>query len=295
MRAGLPLVVLALAASGLSAMEPAAARSERRSASLSTALATPERNADATAWIVHETANFRICSRFRRADFAPIGIRLERLRAELYAKWLAQDTCQTWTPKCQVVLHPTTGSYLEELGSGAEQTGGASTIEWSGGCVVVRRIDVRATTPDWLSAALPHEITHVVLADRFPDQQLPRWADEGMAVLADSAEKRSLHLRDAQDALRRQNGFRLVELLALETYPASGRWDAFYGQSVSLVQYLVEQDSPARFIDFVESAVEIGYDAALRQTYQIDGVRALERQWTARLRHPHPETALSAL
>ena len=49
--------------------------------------------------------------------------------------------------------------------------------------------------------ALPHELTHLILADRFSPRQVPRWSDEGMAVLADPAEKQRLHLRDLRQAL----------------------------------------------------------------------------------------------
>jgi hypothetical protein len=40
---------------------------------------------------------------------------------------------------------------------------------------------------------LPHEITHVVLADRFNTKPMPRWADEGMAVLTEPVEKKQAH------------------------------------------------------------------------------------------------------
>ena len=33
--------------------------------------------------------------------------------------------------------------------------------------------------------SLGHELTHVLLADLFPNQTLPRWLDEGIAILAD--------------------------------------------------------------------------------------------------------------
>ena len=47
------------------------------------------------------------------------------------------------------------------------------------------RTNLRADHPQVLTAILPHEVTHVVLADLFTTQQIPRWADEGMAVLAE--------------------------------------------------------------------------------------------------------------
>ena len=43
---------------------------------------------------------------------------------------------------------------------------------------------------------LPHEATHVVLAGQFGDQPVPRWADEGMAVLTEPRDKIDRHLRN---------------------------------------------------------------------------------------------------
>ena len=57
------------------------------------------------------------------------------------------------------------------------------------GRTVLRRIDVRADASDWSNAALPHELTHVVLGERFGGHALPRWADEGIAMLSESREK----------------------------------------------------------------------------------------------------------
>jgi hypothetical protein len=123
----------------------------------------------------------------------------------------------------------------------------------------------------------------VVIADRFPDSQVPRWADEGMAILADSAQKQERHFVDLRTAHQRGSLFRLNELFSLEAYP-QGRWDTFYGQSASLVRFLVERDTHQQFIEFVARANDHGYDRALRDIYQIDGAGDLERQWRAALR-----------
>jgi hypothetical protein len=127
--------------------------------------------------------------------------------------------------------------------------------------------------------ALAHELTHVVLADRFAGRQPPRWADEGIALLADSAEKQRLHERDCQCALRRGDAIPLVELLQLERCSSCAQVAAFYGQSRSLVAFLVRLGTPVQFVDFVERAMTQGHDSALRQTYGIESVAQLDRRW----------------
>ncbi len=106
-----------------------------------------------------------------------------------------------WEPKCYIVLHPTAESYLREVGEG-QMTAGSSLIEFAGNRLVTRRVDLRADHPEGYLGALAHELTHVVIAERFIERQIPRWADEGMAVLADtpiqagSASRRSRARRD---------------------------------------------------------------------------------------------------
>jgi hypothetical protein len=128
-------------------------------------------------------------------------------------------------------------------------------------------------------AALPHEMTHVILADLLGGRQPPRWADEGMAMLADTKEKQLLHERDLAQGLASGRAFRLAELLALDAYPHASRVPAFYGQSVSITAFLALRDDPAKFVEFLRRTGEQGHDSALRKVYAIDGVAELERLW----------------
>ena len=135
-----------------------------------------------------------------------------------------------------------------------------------------------------LKSALAHEMTHVVIAERIDRGRIPAWADEGMAVLADMPEKQSLHAADLRQGLRSRTTFRVVELLNLAAYPAPARIGVFYGQSGALVSFLVGRGTPAQFVRFIERAIDHGYDRALRETYQIDGVAQLEQIWRKSLR-----------
>jgi hypothetical protein len=127
--------------------------------------------------------------------------------------------------------------------------------------------------------ALTHELTYAVLAEVVARHNLPRRADEGMATLADSAEKRMGHARDLADALREGKRFRLSEFVAMSDYPPSGGLREFYGQGLSLVAFLVERESPRKFLKFVESAPATGYGAAIRDHYGLNGIDELERAW----------------
>jgi hypothetical protein len=231
-------------------------------------------------WTICESANFRFCCRGTKMASRQTVLRAERLRSELADKWLgdaAQDVA-AWTPKCDIILHATLGSYLRAV-PGGEQTVGSSLIEADRGKVATRRIDIRADKRGWFAEALAHELTHVILADVFPEGRVPHWADEGMAVLADPMSKQQAHFRDLRFARSAQSAFRVIELLSLEGYPQPHRQAAFYGQSASIVRFLVERESPSQFVKFIQTAEEQGYERALRNHYQIDGVRHLESLW----------------
>lgn len=229
-------------------------------------------------WSITESENFRFRCRGRWNVEAKVIRAVESLRCELATAWLAEPAPGRWKPKCDIVLHTTAAAYLAAV-PGGDNTVGSSVIDLAAGRVARRRIDIRADRPGWLRAALGHELTHVVLADRFTDGRLPAWADEGMAVLADSAAKQEAHRRDLHVARSSRRTFRLVELFALAGYPPAERQAAFYGQSASLVRYLVSRGTREQFVRFVGAADKEGFDSAVRDIYGLRGVSDLERHW----------------
>ena len=240
-------------------------------------------------WLVVESANFMVCAIADEATVRKLADDCEALRTTLQRQWLASGDAAAWQPKCFVVLHPTSASYLRDVGEA--QTVGSSLIEFERNQLVTRRVDLRADHPDGFDDALAHEMTHIVVAERFCERQIPRWADEGMAVMADSATKQSLHARDFYLAHRQRETFRVLELLGMNNYPAASRQAVFYGQSASLVRFLVERGGHAAFLQFLEQASSSGYDAALQETYAIGGLPELERQWLGHVNDPQTQLA----
>jgi hypothetical protein len=108
---------------------------------------------------------------------------------------------------------------------------------------------------------------------------VPRWADEGMAILADTNAKQERHFKDLREALASRTTFHAAELLTMEDYPSPNRFGAYYGQSASLTKFLVARKSPDQFVKFINRARERDYDTALRECYEIASVGELDRQW----------------
>lgn len=224
------------------------------------------------------SSNFVVRSYRGGPDASDVLQRARELRDELQRVWFGGAVNTNWNPRCEIVVHASQSTYLQVVGRGGIQTSGSSLVKFDRGRVVTRRVDLLADAKGELSA-LPHELTHVVLADRFGERQLPRWLDEGIATLSDSRHKQSLHHRDCRHALESGTAFRIPELFSLDRLTSSHQVAPFYGQSLSLVRFLADRDQPSQVIAFAESAMENGYDRALREVYEIDGVASLARQW----------------
>lgn len=226
------------------------------------------------------SANFAVFCNSPSLDAREVAAQCEQWRMRLHDFWCGSGATTTWTPRCQIIVHPSKADYLAAVGPGAAQTLGTCSIEFSGRRVKLRRIDLLAQPGKPLSA-LAHEMTHVLFADLFDGRQPPRWVDEGGAILADAEDKQLLHQRDLRLGFERRHAFRCAELVALEDYPSRERVPTFYGQSASLVTFLAQREDPAKFVTFVQRAMNHGYDRALRDVYGIQGVGELEALWMA--------------
>jgi hypothetical protein len=231
-------------------------------------------------WQVYETKNFRLHFVGREPQLAAMAKTCEQTRASLRRIWLAAANDETWSPKCDVYFYSDPKHYARCAGLPAE-TRGTSNLQIGHGRVWTRRIHMRIDQPGYLEHVLPHELTHVVLADRFNTRPIPRWADEGIAMLTEPPQRRDELLRTIVKA--RQNGsmFSLRELLTAKNYPTDqARATLFFAQSVAFVEYIVSVRSEPDLIRMIETAEGSGYDQASRELFSADGVAALESRWT---------------
>jgi hypothetical protein len=233
----------------------------------------------AGAWTVVESPNFRCYCQLAEVDARRLAECCETWRGRLRKTWITSPDEQCWCPKCDVHVHPHRDAYNQSLNRPGDTSAGSTMMNFDQRRAVLRRIDVRADASDWLNAALPHELTHVVLGERFGGHALPRWADEGIAMLSESSEKHRERLTNLQETLGRRPTFRMADLVRAERMPQPHLRDAFYGQSVGLTSLLVRKSTPAKFADFIEESQQIGIDNALNEHYRINGIAALQREW----------------
>lgn len=233
-----------------------------------------ERNQE--GWLVVETANFRIYHNQSR-DLAEQAARVaERTRADMQKKWFGM-TGPSWNPRCDIFLHATGHDYSQST-SAPLTSPGHSSFKLEGGRVLSRRIDLHCDDLNLLVAVLPHETTHAVLAGNFGKQPVPRWADEGMAVLTEPRELVERHLRNLPQHRYDHQLFSMRQLLAMNEYP-DAYVGAFYAESVSLVDFLVKEKGPQVFTQFVRDGLTSGYEQALQQHYGFRNFEDLEQRW----------------
>ena len=228
--------------------------------------------------LVAVTPSFAIRSYHGGPEAREIARQCHALREQLQIKWFGGVSQEAWSPRCHVILHHARASYVQAVGRGAGQTSGSSLIRFDKGRVAARRIDLLVGRRGGIPA-LPHELTHIVLAERLGGRLPPLWIDEGIAVLADSEEKQARHLRDCMDAIHRGEALPLAELMTRESFSSPDQMATFYGQSYSLVRFLACRDKPRHLLEFVALAATDGYDQALREIYAIDGVAQLRQLW----------------
>ena len=159
----------------------------------------------------------------------------EQCKQRIAAQWLGKRAA-AWTELCTVDVQ-----LLED------QKFGASRFSYGNGDQLSRaHIVVKGPLDEILTRVLPHEVTHAVLMLHF-GRPIPRWADEGAAVLAEDASKRDeydrLILRIAE---RPENAYSMAYLLGSKTYPSE--LEVFYPQSYSVTSYLVELKGRRTFL-----------------------------------------------
>ncbi len=229
-------------------------------------------------YAVAESANFRIFHDGDTGQAERVAKTAETARAAAQKKWFGR-VGEEWTPKCDIYLHATADVYSRETGQSGN-TPGHANLATQGERVVLRQLHLRLDNPTMLAQTLPHETTHVVLAGQFGPKPIPRWADEGMAVLGEPRAEINRHLRNLPAHREAMQLFKVNELLAKSDWPDAQRVGAFYAQSVSLVDYLCGLRDQQTFAKFLKEGLTSGMDAALKKHYGIEGVRDLETRWT---------------
>lgn len=199
----------------------------------------------------------------------------ERYRRDLAVSWLGK-AMPNWSAPCTIKAE-----VGERFGAGA-----ATSFVFDNGEVFGWRMIVQGSRAKILTAVLPHEITHMVLASHFR-HPLPRWADEGAAISVEPAAEQTKHRKMLIRFLQTGRGIGFERMFAMAEYPRDIM--SLYAQGVSSVNYLVQQGGRRQFVRFLEEAFRSNsYSAALQTVYKIPSTPEFQTRWLAWVRKGSP-------
>jgi hypothetical protein len=217
----------------------------------------------------HQTDNFVVDA--PTVELAQmIGAAAEYHRKEQARLWLGREL-----PKCS---KPTPVRVTVAVNG----SGGATSFAFDNGCIVGMDMHIEGAVDRILVSVLPHEVMHSILAEHFR-RPLPRWVDEGIAILAEDEKERARHDQLVQQILATPGRIMpLRRLFLLREYPRDVM--VLYGQGYSICRFLLEAKDRATLLKFIEKGKGGDWDAALEAHYGFAKVEDLEKAWLAQLK-----------
>jgi len=133
------------------------------------------------------------------------------------------------------------------------------------------------TSPELATGStLKHEITHVILATRYPER-LAAWIEEGIASRYDDPGRHAKYQDLLQWFVRTGNWPDLGLIVSQENISPD---DAeAYAVASSVVDFLLSRGDNATLLEFAADARTQGWDHSLEQHYQLNGVADLSNRW----------------
>jgi hypothetical protein len=203
-----------------------------------------------------------------------VGKYAEHYRREKAIQWLGQEM-PPWPEPCP--LHVT----VTMNGSG-----GATTFAFDRGQILGQKMEIQGTLDRLLASVLPHEVTHTVFAHYFR-QPVPRWADEGGAVLSEDELERGRHDKLVREILNRPGrAIPLSRLFRMTQYPQDVM--VLYAEGYSVTEFLVSKNGRPAFLQFLARGMQGDWDGAARAHYGFNNVGELEQAWVQSLRNAKP-------
>lgn len=214
-----------------------------------------------------QTRNFLITA--DSADIArQVGDAAEEYRRQLAIFWLGEPL-PNWSRPCRLRVR-----------AGALGASGQTTFQFVRGEVVNWNMFVQGSLERILDSVLPHEINHTIFACHFR-RPLPRWADEGAATLFEHESEQAKQLALLKQVIRQgRENFSLKQLLTMKEYPEGMRpMLILYSQGYALADFLVQQKGRHTYLQFLSDGERIGWEQAIQQHFDHEGVESLESNW----------------
>lgn len=187
----------------------------------------------------------------------------------------------TWDQRVQIYLYPDKKSFMEETGQ-PEWSTGVSASHQPG--VTQRVIASFKQSQDFFEGLLPHEVSHLVLHDFVGDtRNLPLWFDEGIAQYQE-AKKSEMADRMMRSYIAQGQYVHIADLMIWNVREEKDQTkvNVFYGESVSLVNFLIKRYGSFVFSGFCRNIRDgIPFEMALQKAYtnQLNSLQDMEDKW----------------
>ena len=199
-----------------------------------------------------------------------VGQAAEYYRKQKAIDWLGHEM-PPWPERCPLQVRVTLNG-----------PSGATSFAFDGGYVRGQHMHIEGPLDRLLASVLPHEVTHTVFAHYFRCP-VPRWADEGGAVLSEDEVERERHDKLVRQVLNTPGRrIPLRRLFALREYP--GDVMVLYAEGFSVANFLVTVGGRQNFLGFVHLGMTGGWDRAAKTYYRYNSVEELEEAWLNYLR-----------
>ncbi|HEV2946051.1 MAG TPA: hypothetical protein VGX70_01665 [Gemmataceae bacterium] len=208
-----------------------------------------------------------------------VGLYAEKYRQQKALDWLGREM-PPWPEPCPIHVTVNMGG-----------AGGATSFAFDRGRVLGQHMNIEGSLDRLLASVLPHEVTHTVFAYYYR-MPVPRWADEGGAVLSEDDVERNRHDMICRQILNAGRQIPLRRLFTLRDYP--GDVMCLYAEGFSVVNYLVNNSSRPIFLAFVAHGMNYGWDSAVQTYYRYQSVEELEQAWLGHLRQTKRNPTLLA-
>jgi hypothetical protein len=221
----------------------------------------------------YRTANFVVTAPTRRCAQL-VAEAAEHQRREQALRWLGKEL-PDWPELCRVTVNLPNQTFLPAAAPLVDAH--ATCLRFENNKVASQEMQLQGELERILATHVPHEVTHCVLAHHFR-APVPRWADEGAAMLAEDDEEQQRHEKQMRRLIDTpERIIHLARLLPMADYPRDVM--ALYGEGYSLARFLVQRKDRPTFLAFVATGMRGDWNRAVRQHYDIANVNELEKKW----------------
>ena len=213
----------------------------------------------------YKTPNFVIKNASNYDSAKQFGETAEQLRNDMAVLWLGK-VLPNWDEPCPVRVN--VGNYRAE---------GETSMQFDKGKVFDWEMRVQGSAESILTAVLPHEITHMILASHFR-QPSPRWFDEGAATLAENEKECQNYRRLLYQYLRTGRGIPFNRMFRMGEYPDDQM--PLYAQGFSLAEFLIMQQGHQHYVDFASAGMNTNnWPQAMYDYYGYENLGELQVKW----------------